>query len=147
MSSAPNIIPDAARIVLDARAQTNDLMDEMISKVEAAVKGAAAAVGAQGEVHTLGRVIPAADYDEELVNEVRESIIKTVGADKLAPDCGAGGEDFHFFKRHKPSIKAAYFGVGAQPAPGLHARDMHFESHWLENGVKVLVDMALKKLG
>ena len=79
--------------------------------------------------------------------EVRQSIRKVLGPDKLAADCAAGGEDFHFFKRHKPSIKAAYFGVGAACAPGLHSRDMHFDSKWLDNGVKVLVDVALKHVG
>lgn len=147
MSSASNIIPDKARIMIDARAQTNELMDEMLSKIDAAVKGAAAAIGGKGSTRLMGTVIPAAEYDEELVDEVRESITRVLGADKLAHDCGAGGEDFHFFKKHKPSIKAAYFGVGAGCAPGLHSRNMNFESRWLENGVKVLVDVALKQVG
>ena len=147
MSSAPNIIPDKARILIDVRAATNEIMDEMLAKLDAAVKGAAAAVGGTGSVRTMDTVIPAADYDEDIVEEVHQSIRKVLGPDKLAADCAAGGEDFHFFKRHKPSIKAAYFGVGAACAPGLHSRDMHFDSKWLDNGVKVLVDVALKHVG
>lgn len=147
MSSAPNIIPDKAVVMIDARAQTNALMDEMLAKLEAAAKGAAVAVGAEGSIEVMGKVIPAAEYDDDLVEEVRTSILEVLGPDKLAPNCATGGEDFHFFKKHKPSIKAAYFGVGAGCAPGLHSRDMHFDSKWLQNGVDVLVDLTLKKLG
>ncbi len=147
MSSAPNIIPDKAVVMIDARAQTNALMDEMLAKLEAAAKGVAATFGAEGSIEVMGKVIPASEYDESLVAEVRESIRDVLGEDKLVADCATGGEDFHFYKKYKPSIQAAYFGVGAGCAPGLHSRDMHFDSKWLQNGVDVLVDVALKKLG
>lgn len=44
-------------------------------------------------------------------------------------------------------MKAAYFGLGAGCTPGLHARNMTFDTAQLSKGVKVLVAMALKKLG
>ncbi|MDY6011166.1 MAG: amidohydrolase [Duodenibacillus sp.] len=145
--AASNIIPDSAQIIVDARAQTNAAMDELVAKLRAAVAGAAAAFGAEATVNFGGPVIPAAEYDEDLTEEVRESIRRLIGEDKLAPDCGGGGEDFHFFKKHKPSIRAAYFGVGVGATPGLHARDMHFDPEYLRNGLKVLVDLALKHVG
>ena len=86
-------------------------------------------------------------YDEDLVAEVAQTIKEELGADKLAPDCGGGGEDFHYFKQTKPNMKAAYFGLGAGCTPGLHARNMTFDTAQLSKGVKVLVAMALKKLG
>lgn len=47
----------------------------------------------------------------------------------------------------KPSIKAAYFGVGVGATPGLHAANMSFDPKYLENGVKVFVDMTHRVLG
>ena len=91
MSSAPNIIPDKAVVMIDARAQTNALMDEMLAKLEAAAKGVAATFGAEGSIEVMGKVIPASEYDESLVAEVRESIRDVLGEDKLVADCATGG--------------------------------------------------------
>ena len=90
---------------------------------------------------------PAAEYDEDLVAEVADVIKSVVGAEHLDKDCGGGGEDFHYFKQKKPSIKNAYFGVGVGCEPGLHNRNMHFDPQYLINGVKVLETMALKYIG
>lgn len=147
VSSASNIIPDRGELVLDVRAQTNELMDELLEKVRRAIEGAASSIGAKATIKFPGGVIPAAIYDEDLVAEVAQTIKEELGADKLAPDCGGGGEDFHYFKQAKPSMKAAYFGLGAGCTPGLHARNMTFDTAQLSKGVKVLVAMALKKLG
>lgn len=147
VSSASNIIPDRGELVLDVRAQTNELMDELLEKVRRAIEGAASSIGAKATIKFPGGVIPAAIYDEDLVAEVAQTIKEELGADKLAPDCGGGGEDFHYFKQAKPNMKAAYFGLGAGCTPGLHARNMTFDTAQLSKGVKVLVAMALKKLG
>ena len=58
-----------------------------------------------------------------------------------------GGEDFHYFANKYPNLKAAYFGVGVAAEPGLHDPNMHFNIDGLQNGVDVLVNMTLKKLG
>ena len=128
------------------RAQTNELMDELLEKVRRAIEGAASSIGAKATIKFPGGVIPAAIYDEDLVAEVAQTIKEELGADKLATDCGGGGEDFHYFKQTKPHMKAAYFGLGAGCTPGLHARNMTFDTAQLAKGVKVLVAMALKKL-
>ena len=146
VSSASNIIPDRGELVLDVRAQTNELMDDLLEKVRRAIEGAASSIGAKATIKFPGGVIPAAIYDEDLVAEVAQTIKEELGADKLAPDCGGGGEDFHYFKQTKPHMKAAYFGLGAGCTPGLHARNMTFDTEQLAKGVKVLVAMALKKL-
>ncbi|MGN1149443.1 MAG: amidohydrolase [Sutterella sp.] len=146
-AAATNIIPDTALLKLDIRAQTNELMDELLEKVRLAAEGGAMSVGATAKLVLPGVVIPAAVYDEDLVEEVADTIRETLGADRLARDCGGGGEDFHFFKKTRPDIKAAYFGVGAACTPGLHARSMTFDPEQLNMGVKVLVAMALKKIG
>ncbi|HBC69070.1 MAG: amidohydrolase [Duodenibacillus sp.] len=146
-AAAHNIIPDEAQVWLDCRAGTNEAMNEIIEKVKAAAEFGAKSVGATAEVFFPGVVLPAAVYDDDLTAEVAEEIVKAVGKEHLAKDCGGGGEDFHFFKFKKPSIKAAYFGVGVGAAPGLHARNMSFDPQYLPNGVKVLVGMALRKVG
>ncbi|MDO4936658.1 MAG: amidohydrolase [Sutterellaceae bacterium] len=146
-SSAANIIPDQATLKLDVRMQTDEMMTEALEKIKVAAKGAAESIGATAEVSLPGPIMLAAVYDEELKAEVAESITRLFGADHLDPDCGAGGEDFHFYRNCKKHPKVAYFGVGAGCAPGLHARDMHFDPEYLRNGVKVMVDMALKKVG
>ena len=70
-------------------------------------------------------MIPAAEYDDELTAEVAECIVEAVGEEKLAKELvNPGGEDFHYFVNKYPHIKAAYFGVGAAAAPGLHHQDM-----------------------
>lgn len=146
-STAANIIPDHATLKLDVRTQTDELMNEALEKIKMAANGAAASVGATAEVSLPGPIMLAAVYDDELKADVIESITRLFGADHLDPDCVAGGEDFHFYRNCKKHPKVAYFGVGVGAAPGLHARDMHFDSQYLRNGVKVLVDMAMKKVG
>ncbi|MCF0252770.1 MAG: amidohydrolase [Duodenibacillus sp.] len=146
-AAATNIIPDKGTLTLDVRAQTNELMQELIGKVRMAAEGAAASIGAKAELVQETDPIPAAVYDEDLVEELREIIRREVGPDKLVKDCGGGGEDFHYFALLRPGLKAAYFGVGAGCTPGLHDRNMHFDPKHLPMGVKVLVAAALSKVG
>ena len=101
-AAAVNIIPDTATLKLDIRAQTNELMDELLEKVRMAAAGTAAAYGATAEVILPGIVIPAAVYDEDLVAELAGTIREVLGDECLARDCGGGGEDFHFFKKERP---------------------------------------------
>lgn len=146
-AAATNIIPSRGEVHLDVRAQTNELMDELLAKIKTAAECAAASIGATARISLPGAVISAAVYDEDLVQEVADTIVEVLGKDKFAKDCGGGGEDFHHFKKTRPHIKAAYFGVGAGCTPGLHARNMTFDPEQLINGVKVMTAMALKKIG
>ncbi len=146
-SSASNIIPDKGRMVLDIRAADNQLMGELIEKMKAAITNACAAVGVEAEINFPGGIIPAAEYDENLVQETAEIIKQTLGEDKLAKDCGGGGEDFHYFVQKKPSIRSAYIGVGAGVTPGLHDPTMTMNAESLRNGVDVLEQMVLRQVG
>ena len=95
-------------MIVDARAQTNEAMTELLEKLRRAVTNAAAALGATAEVTTPGGVIPAAEYDDELTAEVAECIVEAVGEEKLAKELvNPGGEDFHYFVNKYPHIKAA----------------------------------------
>lgn len=146
-ATASNIIPDSGKMVLDIRAETNPLMKEVLEKVEKAIKNAVACVDVEATIELPGGVIPAAEYDESLVDEMREVIKETLGADKLAGDCGGGGEDFHYFVQKKPSVRTVYIGVGAGATPGLHHPKMTLNAEQLRVGVQVLEAFLLKKLG
>lgn len=145
--AAPNVIPDKGYCLYDVRAQTNPLMKDMLEKLERCAQNTAQAFGGKAVMKLMGDVIPACEYDDELVKEMSECITETLGADKMRPTSIGGGEDFHFFKVKKPSLRTAYIGVGAGATPGLHHPDMKLNPQSLDNGVKVMTAFALKYLG
>lgn len=145
-AGATNTVPDTCRITFDVRAGKNPLMQEYLRRIRLACEGVAHATEAEVTVETPG-LCPAAEYDDDLVEEIAQSIRDTAGAENLAKDCGGGGEDFHCFKMAKPSLKTAYFGVGVGATPGLHAPDMTFDESYLPLGVNVFVDFVMKKMG
>ena len=146
--AAPNIIPDKAALVLDCRAQTNEVMTEMLAKLKMAITNAAASVGATATLDTPDGVIPAANLDPELTAEVAECIKEVVGENNLQPNLlNPGGDDFHYYAQHNPKLKAVFFGVGCAAEPGLHDSSMHFNHDMMPLGTEVLVKMLVKKLG
>lgn len=145
--AALNAIPDTAELGIDLRAQENAIMDELIYKTSRAVQNGAAAIGARASVSLTGGV-PAAEYDTEIIDLAAQSIIRVLGADGLLPPLSTpGGEDFHFYAKHNPAIKATYIGIGADLAPGLHHPEMTFDRAALTHGAKILIDMAETLLG
>ena len=141
-----NAIPDLAEMAFDLRAQQNDIMDELIGKVSQAVENAAASVGAKGTVKVKGGC-PAAEYNDDMITIAREAIQSVLGAEGvLDPIVSPGGEDFHFFVKKYPHIKAGYIGLGCDLKPGLHHPGMSFDLSALPNGVKILVEMVNKAL-
>ena len=119
-STATNIIPDKGKMILDIRAQDNETMNELLEKLKTAITNACACVNVTCEV---------------------------LGEDKVAKDCGGGGEDFHYFKQKKPELHAAYIGVGTGVTPGLHDPRMTMNPESLRNGVKVLERLILNVVG
>ncbi len=143
--AALNAIPDKAIIAVDARAQQNDIMDELIGKIKRAVEGAAASVGAVGSINVSGGC-PAAEYDPEMIALASEAIVATLGQEALlAPITTPGGEDFHYYVKHKPAMKVGYIGLGADLTPGLHHPAMRFDQAALTDGVNILL-YAVNKL-
>ncbi len=146
-SNASNIIPDKGTMLVDIRAEDNPTMDELLEKLKTAITGASAAVGVEADIIFPGGVLPAPLYDKELVDEARETIKQVLGEDKLAPDCGGGGEDFHYYVQKKPELKTCYIGVGTGVTPGLHDPTMTMNAESLRNGVDVLEQLILNKVG
>ncbi|MDU4959084.1 MAG: amidohydrolase [Sporomusaceae bacterium] len=144
---ATNAIPDRADLVFDVRAQTNAVMEELLEKTAQAVAKGAASIGAAGEALVAGRV-PAAEYDAALTALLAESIRTVLGeTGLLAPIQTPGGEDFHFYRQHRPALRVAYFGLGADLTPGLHHPDMTFDLRALRQGVDILLRALEHLLG
>ena len=141
--SASNIIPDKTTMVFGLRAQTNEVMEELIEKTKRAIVQGAATVGATAEVSVRGGV-PAAAHDDEVVARTKEAIVTALG-EALDPIVTIGGEDFHFFST-KGGIKTAYIGLGADLVPGLHSLDMSFNLDALVNGVKIIATAIDQRL-
>jgi amidohydrolase len=146
-SGVTNAIPSDARVFWDIRAQFNSTMDELRTKVLQAIQTGAATVGAKAEAKVI-KEIPAAELDEEMTAILAESIREVLGDEGLLkPFSTAGGEDFFFYTRENPKIKAGFFGLGVNAAPGLHHPDMHFDVAAIDNGVKILKIAVKKVLG
>lgn len=142
---ASNAIPASAHLTFDLRAQKNVVMDELIEKVKEAVTYGAQSVGAKAVSTVIGGC-PAAEYDEELVVLMKEAIGAVLGEENVMPEIiTPGGEDFHFYVKKKPSLKAAYFGLGVDLLPGLHSPEMNFNQDFLVDGVNILL-YAVEKL-
>ena len=143
---AHNIIPATATLTIDTRAQTNEVMAGLRAKLEQIFKSIPEAYGATAEVQ-YSVTCPAANLDPDVTEELAQCIRETAGADKLAPACGGGGEDFHFYKLAKPSMKNGYFGVGTGITPGLHKINMTMDDTLLPLGAAVFVKYVLNHLG
>lgn len=139
-----NLIPDEAEIAMDLRAQTNEVMEEMIAKAKDAIVNSAKAIGAEGKIELIGGV-PAAEYNDEMVEICRCAIEEELG-EVLEPLITTGGEDFHYYSKER-KIKTAYIGLGADLTPGLHHPEMTFNLEALQLGVKILKNVAQKRLG
>jgi amidohydrolase len=141
-----NAIPDKAEMVLDLRAQQNAAMELLLDKAEKAVKAGAATVGATAETTVKGGV-PGAEYHPEIVELAREAIRAVLGEPGLLdPIVTPGGEDFHFFVKRKPKLKAGYVGLGCNLTPGLHDPTMTFDRSAMIYGTNILLHMVGKLL-
>ena len=133
-----NAIHDGVDLVFDLRAQKNDVMESMLQKITGIVTSVPAGLGAVGTVKKSDGV-PAAEYDAEAVALLEEAIVATLGQGGLLPPIVTpGADDFHFYKKAKPSLKAGFVGLGADLTPGLHDPAMSFDENVLPDGVKIL---------
>lgn len=145
--AAPNAIAGDAKMTLDLRSRDNATMDEIIERAFKAIGAGAASVGASAEICAQTGV-PAAEYDPAIVEIAKQAILATLGErGLLQPLVTPGGEDFHFYVKHKPSIQAAYIGLGCDLSPGLHHPDMSFETAALQDGVNIFCYMVDSLLG
>jgi amidohydrolase len=133
-----NAVPDGVDLVFDLRAQKNGVMESMLQNIGSIVATVPTGLGAAGTVKKSDGV-PAAEYDPEAIALLEEAIAAVLGRDGLLPPIVTpGADDFHFYKKAKPSLKAGFVGLGADLTPGLHDPSMTFDEKVLPDGVKIL---------
>ncbi|WP_315709909.1 amidohydrolase [Brenneria uluponensis] len=142
-----NSIPDKAIVCWDLRAAHNDTMDMLKEKVTCAIEHSAAAFGAIADVKLM-KFIPAAEIHQDATTLISEAIVDVLGSAGLTPPKSTvGGEDFFFYPRLRPNVKAGFWGLGTNLEPGLHHPDMHFDLKSLEVGVRIFKRCIEKTLG
>ncbi|NRD79427.1 amidohydrolase [Bacillus sp. BRMEA1] len=145
-NSVSNVIPETAHFSIDARAQTNDLMDELKKRahqiVEDVIHETAASISYEVE-----EFVPAATRHENAVIIVENAITDILGSENVIPCCiSQGGEDFHFYTAKNPQLSATMLGLGCGLAPGLHHPQMNFNIEALHYGAKILTKTLLLAL-
>lgn len=139
-----NIIPGSSRFSLDLRAQTNEAMDELIEKVEDVLKKMSVFHQCQISFQHKERVY-AASIDQEAERFMEKAIEKTLGAKGVVrPIITPGGEDFHFYTKERPAIKATMLGVGCDLEPGLHHPNMVFNHDAIFTGIEILTRAVIE---
>lgn len=144
--AASNIIPGNASFSLDLRAQTNEVLEQLATKIEKIVASLArlhhVEIGLETKAH-----IAAAKADQEAIRMLRKAIVETLGEDRLEdPIVTSGGEDFHFYTLKKPNIKGTMLGLGCGLEPGLHHPEMTFNRAAMLSGIEILTRAILKTL-
>ncbi|MEK4668529.1 M20 peptidase aminoacylase family protein [Niallia sp. FSL R7-0271] len=133
-----NIIPDYAEFGIDARAQTNEAMNDLIDKLKRSIYHAGEANGAKVELELLSEM-PAAQKDNAMEEAVAGSIKEVLGKKGLVPPpVTPGGEDFHFYAKKLKNLHSTMIGLGTDLKPGLHHPKMSFELDSLLNGIKIM---------
>ncbi len=141
-----NIIPGSATFSIDLRAQKNETMAQLVSKVEAITASLENYYGVSISLET-GANIAAAESNEEAIGFLRQAITQVVGEDNLCPPIvTTGGDDFHFYTIKKPTLKATMLGLGCGLTPGLHHPQMTFNKDALFAGIQILAETVEQTL-
>ncbi|MED1822614.1 M20 peptidase aminoacylase family protein [Brevibacillus agri] len=142
-SKSSNIIPGSAHFHLDLRAQTNLVIDALFSRVEHILQHVAQLYEVDLSYDITERVY-AAEVHEEARQIMAEAIVQTLGADRLeAPIQTPGAEDFHYYTKERPHLRATMLGLGCGLAPGLHHPQMTFDKEALLDGIEILARTVL----
>jgi amidohydrolase len=141
-----NTIPDYAEFGLDVRAEQNEVMTDLLKRVQHAVVTSGSMNHAEVKLEPLASMV-AAEASSELERIVEVAIVEALGEEGLVPPpVTPGGEDFHFYKQTYPHIQSTMVGLGTGLAPGLHHPNMSFNLDALLNGVRIL-SLAILKIG
>ncbi|MDD3599548.1 MAG: amidohydrolase [Firmicutes bacterium] len=134
------VIPEQGTLTVNIRSESDQIADELGSRVDRAVKAAAAANGAQAELERE-KQMPAPCYDEGMVDTARRAIVSVLGEVGVVERITTpGSEDFHWYARRSSGLRAAYIGLGADFSPGLHHPDASFDLQALVYGAAILAE-------
>lgn len=138
-----NVIPGSAHFHLDLRAQTNDTMELLFTKVEHILQHVATLYDVDLTYNVIDRVY-AAEVHKEAQQIMAASICKTLGSERLeSPIVTPGAEDFHYYTKERPHLKATMLGLGCDLKPGLHNPHMSFDREALLDGIEILTRAVL----
>ncbi|MEH6943916.1 M20 peptidase aminoacylase family protein [Bacillus sp. JJ722] len=133
-----NIIPGRATFSLDLRAQTNEVMVQLVERVDKIAEALAITNGIEINLQT-GASVAAAIVNKQAQQIMERAIADTLGTENVVPPVvTTGGEDFHFYTLKKPAIKATMLGLGCDLTPGLHHPNMTFNRDALFSGIEIL---------
>jgi amidohydrolase len=136
-----NIIPDRADFAIDVRAQSNEVMEELLAQLEKVCIAVSQSMGAKIDWKIMAKMA-AGDPHPFMIEVARNAITKALGEQGLAPVCVTpGGEDFHFYTVHRPNIKSTMIGLGCNLTPGLHDPYMKFDRESMLDGISVICGM------
>lgn len=142
-NEASNVIPESAVFTLDVRAQSNDVMNELIQLAEAAMQQSMNEMGASIS-WSIEEFVPAAIPNEDAIHLAETAIEKILGKENIIPSCVTqGGEDFHFYTSKNSGLSATMIGLGCDLEPGLHHPEMKFNLTALNYGAKMLIQTVL----
>ncbi|QBP39979.1 M20 peptidase aminoacylase family protein [Paenisporosarcina antarctica] len=145
-SETGNIIPGKASFTLDARAQTNEAMEILRTKVSEVIRSVESIYHVKIKF-TIQKGLIAAIVNEEAYDLMEQAIISVLGSENLKPRITTpGGEDFHFYGLHKPNLKSTMLGLGCGLSPGLHHPNMTFNHESIHIGIKILTQTILNTI-
>lgn len=138
-----NIIPGNATFAVDLRAQTNDIMEELMIKVKRITAMLADYHNVSIDLK-IGANIAASVTNKDAILIMEDAIKETVGLDKLEPIITTtGGDDFHFYTIKKPHLKATMLAIGCNLEPGLHHPNMTFKHDIIPQAIEILINAML----
>ncbi|NEX48723.1 M20 metallopeptidase family protein [Pseudotabrizicola algicola] len=141
---APNVLPDTVRIAGSLRSHSEKARAEVHDLLKAAGQSTTLAFGTPVAVKITAKV-PVLMNDPGCAAIVRETMIRTLGADRLIanPRPVMASEDFALFRQHLPG---AYIFVG-QDGAYCHHPDYRFDTGIIPVGAAILVELALSAAG
>lgn len=143
---ASNIIPGYAEFTLDARAQTNEAMAELIEHVQRVIQSVADVFSVKIQIQ-ISPGSTSALYHPEAIGIMAGAIRDVLGKSQLEqPHRSSGGDDFHQYALHHPNLKTTMLGLGCGLKPGLHHPQMTFNRDAMFSGTSILVAAVLRTL-
>ncbi len=141
--NASNIIPSTVTFALDVRAQTNEVMNELL-KITEQIITYVSSISRTTITFKQTAFIPAAITNAKAIQLVQSAIEQVLGTENtLTEIISPGGEDFHFYSLKHPEISATMVGLGCGLTPGLHHPQMTFSQEALIYGTQILTTAIL----
>lgn len=117
--SPVNRVADEVLMKATVRSLSDEVLDRMVERIEAIVKGTARAYGCDGEV-VWGRRVPMVWNSPEMT-QVALECVRMSGLNVVDAMPTLVGEDFSYYREHVPSF---FFWVGSR-APGDEVHELH----------------------